>query len=60
MRRGKQDKVRRRKSAEACAEKRVERTDEQQLAKLDAEGWDATSERARLHSRILRGKKDGK
>lgn len=60
MRRGKQDKVRRRKSAEECVQERAKRTDDQQLAKLDAEGWAASRERARLHSRILREKKNDK
>jgi len=42
------------KEAEARTELRVARTDEQQLAKLDAEGRIATKERAKLQARIDR------
>lgn len=33
---------------------RANRTDEEQIAKLDREGWKATKERARLNQRIER------
>jgi hypothetical protein len=50
----KKSKVTKRKMAEAKkrTELRAERTDEQQIQKLDAEGQNATKERKRLQQRI--------
>jgi rubrerythrin len=45
-------KKKKREEANARTAQRAERTDEQQLGKLDAEGWTATKERARLQQRI--------
>ena len=42
----------RRLIAERNPRERDSRTDEEQLAKLDAEGWDAARERDRLNKRI--------
>lgn len=45
-------KEKKRREAEERQMARGKRTDEQQLAKLDAEGWEAGRERARLHKGI--------
>ena len=47
-----ENKKRKRKHAEARQELRNNRSPEQQLAKLDAEGWGAKKERARLMKQI--------
>lgn len=49
-----------RKEAEARVEARASRTDEQQLAKLDAGSYTATKERNRLQERIANRKKSAK
>ena len=49
-----------RKKAEEMAEVQAKRTDEQQLAKLDAGGYRAVKERARLQARIDRKKRISK
>lgn len=41
-----------RKEAEVRAEARADRSDEQQLQRLDAGGWAATKEKKRLQGRI--------
>lgn len=46
-----------RKEAEARAELRANRTDEQQLQKLEAAGWKASKEKKRLRARIVIRKK---
>ena len=52
MRRGKKAKEKRQMSALKGQEARNKRTDEQQIRKLNREGWTATKERARLAKRI--------
>lgn len=52
MKRGRQAKDERRKVAESLTQQRATRTDKQQIAKLDAEGWAAMKERVRLLRRI--------
>jgi len=45
-------KEQKREEAEARQQIRKQRTDKQQLQKLNAEGWTAKKERARLNKRI--------
>jgi len=52
IRRGIKIKKRRKENAELLAEKRANRTDEEQLSKLDKEGHKALKERARLKQKI--------
>ena len=55
---GKKEKVRRkRREADERAELRAMRTDKDQLAKLDAEGYVAAKERYRLENRIRQNTK---
>ena len=58
MERSKKRKAERRKKAEELKKERAKRSPEEQLAKLDREGWRATKERAKLKKMI--GKKDKK
>ncbi len=57
MRQDRASKKRRRKSKEACQEARDERTNQEQLNRLDKLGSGALKERTRLHLRISREKK---
>lgn len=53
----KQIKEKKRKDAESLLEERAERTDKEQLEKLDREGLAATKERNRLLKRISKKSK---
>lgn len=56
MKRTEKQRMKRQK-VEELVEARTKRTDEQQLAKLDAGGYRATKERLRLQARIERKKR---
>jgi len=53
MKRGREQKKRRRESAELCRQKRNGRTDKEQMAILDSKGLIATKERNRLSKGIV-------
>lgn len=54
MKRGYNQKKRRRESAEICRQKRDKRTDREQLAVLDSKGLTAIKERKRLLKGIIK------
>jgi len=59
MKRAEKQRMKQQK-AEELADARAKRTDEQQLAKLDAGGYRAAKERVRLQARIDRKKRISK